>query len=261
MYQYQYPTFATPQTQNHVPAKQDPYLMTNPRTHLAVPNLSPGSFSSGASVDGDLSHGQQQQQHHHGSLSDDDGCPTPVLSPSLTQLKDVSSDETLVPRAYDTGPHEPIHLPLHLSSMPPQPYFSPPNKRQQRMAKLRARLWHNRPPTMEYGSVPLLPPFPMAGPPPRFLWCLRSHDVGKNRDPWRAFIPANQALLWQYPDHDIHIRDPAIAGGRKVITVAADRGIAYYNDPNLRAPETFEIQLIDMAQRPVVWDPITVAQS
>jgi hypothetical protein len=148
MYQYQYPTFATPQTQNHVPAKQDPYLMTSPRTHLAIPNLSPGSFSSGASVDGDLSHGQQQQQHHHGSLSDDDGCPTPVLSPSLTQLKDVSSDETLVPRAYDTGPHEPIHLPLHLSSMPPQPYFSPPNKRQQRMAKLRARLWHNRPPTM-----------------------------------------------------------------------------------------------------------------
>ncbi|KAG2178041.1 hypothetical protein INT43_003294 [Umbelopsis isabellina] len=258
MYQYQYSTFASPpQTQTQISSKQDPYLLTSPNTHLAVPNLSPGSFSSGVSSDSDFGHGQQH--HHQDSLSEDDGCPTPVLSPSIRQSKHTSSDETLDPRGYDTGPHEPIHLPVQLSPMQPQSYLSPSNKRKQRMAKLRSRLWHNRPPTMEYGSVPLLRPFPMAGPPPRYLWCLRSHDVGRTRDPWRAFIPANQALLWQFPGHDIHIRDPAIAGGSKVITVAADRGIAYYNDPNLRAPETFEIQLIDMAQRPVVWEPINMS--
>ena len=279
-YMYLRPT-AINQGQAYLPQHHGSSLMTSPSS-LIIPNLSPWSLSQGSDKSSHTSYTQfssPRERHHQGSLSENDGSPTPVLSPSLRQgqMKDTvtMSDETRFPRAYDTAAHEPIHMPVNLSLYPNMQYpgqiinpiplqnlgpntFFQPSKRQERIARLRTRIQQNRGLGMEFGSIPQPLPRYANGwpPPPRFVWCFRSHDVAKNREPWRAFVPQNQALLWQYPGHDIHNRDPSIGRGMKVITVAADRGIAYHNDPDMRAPQTFEVQLLDMAQRPVVWEPL-----
>ncbi|KAH8548738.1 hypothetical protein BGW37DRAFT_504799 [Umbelopsis sp. PMI_123] len=238
----------------------------------STPNLSPWSMSQTSDQSSRTSYSHYSSPHRQDSLSEGDCCPTPVLSPSLWP-KDDPKDETQVPRGYDIGPHEPIHMPVNLSLYPPgipglppaintgstfSGYFQP-SKRQERIARFRARLQSLQHHHFQQRGMEFAPPpqqqWPLP-PTPRFLWCYRIYDVGKNREPWRAFIPENQMLLWQFPEHDIHIRDPSIEGGRKVITVAANRSIAYHNDPDMRAPQTFEIQLLDIAQRPVVLEPL-----
>ncbi|KAG2187014.1 hypothetical protein INT44_003242 [Umbelopsis vinacea] len=262
MSQYLYPP--APSNQQHHASSP---LMTSDLS--STPNLSPWSQHSDQSSR--TSYSQGSLLHRQDSLSEGDYSPTPVLSPSL-RPKDDPSDETQHPRGYDIGAHEPIHMPVNLSLYPPGAFGPPPpttssgpsskgffqpSKRQERIARFRARLHFLQQQHFQRGMEFAPPPQQWNWPPPpRFLWCYRMYDVGKSKEPWRAFIPENQMLLWQFPGHDIHIRDPSIEAGRKVITVAADRGIAYHNDPDLRAPQTFEIQLLDIAQRPVLLEPL-----
>ena len=258
-----------PPSNHHHHASSSP-LMTSDLS--STPNLSPWSMSSDLSSR--TSYSQAPSLHRQDSLSEGDYCPTPVLSPSLQPAKGDLSDETQLPRGYDIGgAHEPIHMPVNLSLYPPPGVPGPPptissgftsskgffqpSKRQERIARFRARLHYLQQQHFHQRGMEFAPPQQWTWPPtPRYLWCYRIYDVGKSKEPWRAFIPENQMLLSQFPGHDIHIRDPSIEAGRKVITVAADRGIAYHNDPDLRAPQTFEIKLLDIAQRPVLLEPL-----